>query len=163
MAAPKEIVEFEGEADAIVRRHMVYAMAGGALPVPFLDLTTITAVQLDMLKQLAKHHDAPFDSRSAKAFVTTTTSALAGNVLARIGSSALKMVPGVGTVVGGVAQILFTGASTYALGRYFNNVFAQKEPVEEIDIRGAKEHIRRYYERGKEIARSMGPGRKAGK
>jgi uncharacterized protein (DUF697 family) len=145
----------EDQAEAVIKKHMLLAMAGGAIPVPILDLAAVTAVQLDMLKGLAQVYDVPFDAGSARAFVTSLTSTLAGNLVARIGASALKIIPGVGSLLGGVAQVVVTGASTYAVGNLFRRIFRDGERLESISVDLVREETRAYYEKGVDLARSL--------
>ena len=83
------------------------------MPIPLFDIASVTAVQMDMLKQLADEYDADYSSSSGKAFV----SALTGSTLARFAASAIKIFPGVGTVAGGISMSVMSAASTYALGQ----------------------------------------------
>ena len=140
------------EADAIIKKHMGFAMAGGAIPVPVVDLAAVTAVQLDLLKQLAAHYGVEFEGRSARAFLTSLSAALAGSSVARIGASLVKAVPGIGTIGGGVAQIILTGASTYAVGRLFKRVFREGNDLNALDLTAVREEALEYLEAGKEIA-----------
>ncbi len=145
----------EESADTIIRKHVTFAMAGGLIPVPLLDLAAVTAVQLDMLKQLAQEYGAPFDSGSARSFVTSLTSTLAGSVLARVGASMVKAIPGIGTVLGGITQVVTTGASTYAVGNLFRRVFREKRPIESLNVETVKAEAAAYYEKGVELAKSL--------
>jgi uncharacterized protein (DUF697 family) len=88
------------------------AASAGALPIPFVDLLTIPAVQARMVKALA---DLSGDRESGTRFLELSASAGVG-LLAAVGARQLvKLIPYVGSVVGaGLA-----GASTYALGRAF--------------------------------------------
>ncbi len=143
----------DARAEAVVKKHMTYAMLGGAVPVPILDIAAVTAVQLDMLRQLAAIYDARFDGASARAFVTSTTSALLGNLVARLGASLIKIVPGIGTLGGGIAQAVLTGASTYAVGNLFSRLFREGRTIEALDAEEVKQEVARYFEQGKELAR----------
>ena len=146
------------EADAIIKKHMGFAMAGGAIPVPVVDLAAVTAVQLDLLKQLAAHYEVDFESRSARAFLISLTAALAGSSVARIGASLLKTVPGIGTLGGGVAQIILTGASTYAVGSLFKRVFREGNGLDALDMDVVREEVLEYLEKGKERAAKLWTG-----
>jgi uncharacterized protein (DUF697 family) len=145
----------ERDAEAVIRNHMFLSMAGGAIPVPVLDLAAVTVVQLDMLKGLARVYQVPFDAKSARAFVTTLTSTIAGKLAARAGASAVKIIPGVGTIVGGAAQVVVTGASTYAVGNVFRRMFREGEWVDGISVDSIKDEARKYYDKGLEMARSL--------
>ena len=41
-------------ADEIIRSHVLWALGAGLMPVPLFDIAAVTAVQMDMLKQLAE-------------------------------------------------------------------------------------------------------------
>lgn len=152
----------EREAEDVIRRHVGFAMAGGAVPVPLLDLTLVSAVQLDMLKQLAQVYKAPFDPQSARAFVTSVTGALAGNVLARLGASLIKFVPGVGWAAGGVAQVVVTGASTYAVGQLFKRLFRERQSLEDLSLDKVRDELQGYFQSGRELAASWWEARESG-
>jgi uncharacterized protein (DUF697 family) len=141
-------------ADQIVNRHVAYSMVGGAVPVPVVDLAAVTAVQLDMLKQLAELYEVELDARSTRAFVTSLTTALAGNALGRVAASFAKLIPGVGSIAGGVASLVATGASTYAVGSVVQQLFSQGKSFDELDAAALEERAKAYYAAGLDRARA---------
>ena len=145
----------DDRADTIIRKHMTYAMLGGAIPIPLADLTAVTAVQLDMLKQLAVTYEVPIDPRSSRAFVTSLVSALGGGLLGRIGASAAKMIPGIGWAAGGVAQVLMTGGTTYAVGNLFKRVFREGKTLDSIEPAEVRQEVASYYETGRAKAAEL--------
>ena len=82
------------EAENIITTHVVWSLGARLMPVPLFDIAAVTAVQMDMLKQLAELYEADFSKATGKTFV----SALTGSTFARIGASLVKAVPGVGTI-----------------------------------------------------------------
>jgi uncharacterized protein (DUF697 family) len=147
--------EVEAQANSIIKKHMGLAMAGGIIPIPLVDLAAVTAVQLDMLKQLASTYAVPFESGSARAFVTSLTSALAGTSAARMGASLIKLVPVIGTLAGGAAQVVVTGASTYAVGNLFKRLFRDGRSIEQLTVGEVKDELMSYFDAGKDIARDL--------
>ena len=139
------------EADKIIRDHVLWSMGAGLMPVPLFDIAAVTAVQMDMLKQLADLYGADFSKSTGKTFV----SALTGSTLARVGASAIKAVPGVGTVVGGVSMSVLSGASTYAVGQVAKGHFASSQGLLEIDIEWAKQAYSDAFERGKQFVSDL--------
>ncbi|MEN9229613.1 MAG: DUF697 domain-containing protein [Thermostichus sp. DG02_5_bins_236] len=103
------------DADSIIRSHVLWAMGAGLIPIPFVDITAVTAIQLDMLKELAELYDVDYSKNAGKAFV----SALTGSTFASIGSSIVKILPGIGSVLGGVSMSLLSGASRGGTGGHF--------------------------------------------
>lgn len=110
----------EAKAESIVRSHVLWAMGGGLIPIPLVDFAAVTAIQLEMLQQLADLYRVDYSKSNGKAFV----SALTGTTVARLGASFLKAIPGVGTVLGGASMSITSGASTYAVGQVAIDHFA---------------------------------------
>lgn len=133
------------EADAIIRSHVLWSMGGGLIPIPLVDFAAVTAIQLEMLQQLAHLYGADFSRSNGKAFV----SALTGTTLARLGASFLKAIPGVGTVLGGASMALTSGASTYAVGQVAINHFRSGGSLSNFVEDQVKEAYDSAFERGK--------------
>jgi uncharacterized protein (DUF697 family) len=142
-------------ADDIIEKHVVYSMLSGAIPIPLVDLAAGTAVQLDMLKQLARNYGVTFDARSSRAFLTSIGAALAAGAAGRLAASAAKTLPGVGSIAGGLAQATLTGATTYAIGELAGRLFRERRPLETFAVDDVRDELGRYYEKGKELAQSV--------
>jgi uncharacterized protein (DUF697 family) len=145
----------DAKGEEIVRWHVGYSMLGGTVPVPLLDIAAITAVQLDMLKQLARNYRVDVDVRSARAFLTSLSGALGGTMAARLGASVVKVVPGIGWAAGGAAQLVFTGASTYAIGQLLKRLFRDGKGLEELSLELVRAELQRYFERGRSYVESV--------
>jgi uncharacterized protein (DUF697 family) len=107
-------------ADRIIITSSLVAAGGGAIPLPVWDIVAVAGVQLKMLADLSKIYDTPFSQDIGKSAVGVLIGGLGPNLLAR-GSlgSAVKLIPGVGQLVGMVALPVLAGGCTYALGRIF--------------------------------------------
>ena len=73
-------INTQREADEIVRSHVLWSMGAGLMPIPLFDIAAVTAIQIDMLKQLTACHGVDFSQSHGKAFV----GALTGSTFARI-------------------------------------------------------------------------------
>ncbi len=143
-------------ADRIINEHILWSIGAGLVPLPVLDIVAVTAVQLDMLKQLAGLYEVPFSESEGKAWV----SALAGNVAARIGANAIKLIPGVGTLLGGVSMSILAGASTYAIGQVAIGHFGGGGTFGNIDMSSARRRYEEELERGKAVAQNLSRDKK---
>jgi uncharacterized protein (DUF697 family) len=139
------------KADTIIRNHMVWAMGAGLIPVPIADFFAVSAVQLDMIRQIAKLHDIDFSETAGKASIT----ALTGSGLARLGARAVKFIPGVGSIIGGITMAVLSGASTYALGEVFKKHFETGGTFLDFDPGRLKKFYDEKFEKGKEIAKEI--------
>ena len=135
-------------AHQIVRQHVLWAAGAGLVPIPLVDIAAVTAIQLDMLKQLSTHYQMPYSESEGKAWV----SALAGGIAARLGANALKFIPGIGSLLGGAAMSAMSGASTYAIGQVAISQFASGRNFAAMDPDAAKRAYQHHFEKGKEEA-----------
>ena len=139
-------------ADTIIRNHVIWSMGAGLIPVLIADIFAVSALQLDMIRQLCKAYDVDFRETQGKAIVTSLTS----TTLARLtAGSVIKMIPGVGSIVGGVTVSVFAGASTYALGEVFKLHFSKGGTILDFDPDRLRKYYKEKFEKGKKIAKQM--------
>lgn len=140
-----------GGADSIIRNHMIWSMGAGFIPVPIADLFAVSAIQLDMIRQLCKLYEKDFKHSEGKAMITALTS----TGLARLGARAVKFIPGVGSVLGGVTLSVLSGASTYALGEVFKKHFETGGTFLDFDPGRLKKYYQEKFEKGKKVAEDL--------
>ncbi len=139
------------EAASIIKNHMIWSMGAGLIPVPVVDMFAVSAIQLDMIRQLATLYDIDFKQTEGKARIT----ALTGTGLARLGARAVKFIPGVGSVLGGVTMAVLSGATSYALGEAFRKHFETGGTMLDFDPARFKKYYDEKFEKGKEIAKDL--------
>ncbi|MGL5035285.1 MAG: YcjF family protein, partial [Microcystaceae cyanobacterium] len=133
------------QADAIIRSHVLWAMGGGLIPIPLVDFAAVTAIQLEMLQQLAQVYGVNYSRSMGKTFV----SALTGTTLASLGASFLKAIPGIGSVIGGVSMSITSGASTYAVGQVAISHFSSGGSLSDFVEEQVKSVYDSAFEQGK--------------
>jgi uncharacterized protein (DUF697 family) len=133
------------EAERIVRNHVLWSMGAGLIPIPLLDLAAVTAIQVDMLQQLANLYQVDYSKSMGK----TLVSALVGSTFAKIGAMLVKAIPGIGTVLGGVSMSVLSGASTYAVGHVVIGHLEAGGDFLNIDLEGARKGYDEAFEQGK--------------
>ena len=144
--------ERDKHAESVIRNHIIFSMGAGIIPVPVVDIFAVSASQLDMIRQLCKVYDQDFSETQGKAIVSSLTTA----TLARIGAGSLaKMIPIVGSFVGGVANSLLAGASTYALGQVFKIHFETGGTILDFDTKRLKKLYNEQFEKGKKVAEEL--------
>ncbi len=139
-------------ANDIIKNHVGFAASAGLIPIPGADLAAVTAVQLNMLRQLAKQYDIKFMENIGKNIIT----AVAGSSVARVAASLVKIIPGVGTVVGEMSMAAMSAASTYALGKMFARHFANGGTFDNFDIKSSKKVYDEELKNGKKVADTEG-------
>lgn len=138
-------------ADTVIRNHVIWSMGASFLiPIPVADVFAVSALQLDMIRQLARVYDIDFAETQGKAIITSLTS----STLARAGArSLIKLVPGLGTVIGGVTVSIFNGASSYALGEVFKRHFESGGTILDFDTERLRKVYKEKFEKGKKVAK----------
>ena len=137
------------KADNIVLNHVGFAASAAFLPFPLADIAAVSAVQLNMLRQLSSLYRVGFLDAIGKNVI----SALVGSSLARLGASLIKAIPGVGTFIGEVTMPVLSAASTYALGQVIASHFAKGGTLEDFDLRSARSKYEEELKKGKEVAK----------
>ncbi|RME43513.1 MAG: DUF697 domain-containing protein [Deltaproteobacteria bacterium] len=144
------------EAERIIREHLLWSVGAGLVPVPLVDLAAVTGIQLDMLKQLCRLYGVDYSISSGKAWV----SALTGSLLARFGANALKLIPGIGTLLGGASMAVMAGASTYAIGNVAVKHFEAGGSFADFDPERARADYETAFEEGKTYAGDLARNRR---
>ena len=91
------------------------AAAGAAIiPIPFSDAATLVPIQLGMMASIAHIHQIKFDRAALMAIASTTAATQAGRAAF---TGLLKMVPGAGSVAGGMIGAGVASTFTYAMGQ----------------------------------------------
>lgn len=142
--------ERNNHAETIIRNHVLWSMgASFMIPIPVADIFAVGALQLDMIRQLCRVYNIDFAETQGKAVVTALTS----STLAKAGArSFIKVIPGIGQLVGGVATSVFNGASTYALGEVFKKHFDTGGTILDFDVERLKKFYHEKFEKGKKVA-----------
>jgi uncharacterized protein (DUF697 family)/predicted GTPase len=110
------------------------ATTAGAMPIPWLDLLILPGIQSQMINHLARLYGQPL---SAARFLEIAGTLGTGMLLRQASREAIKFIPFVGSVANGI----FAGASTYALGKafcyYYSKVHQGHVP--------SPEDLKKYY------------------
>lgn len=129
---------FAARAAPTIVAYSTLAATAGAVPVPVVDLVLISGVQTKMLYDLANLYGQPMTAQR----LAELAGALGLGLLGRqAGRSLIKVIPGLGTVLGSVAGGALAAASTYALGKAFCYYY---RAVLEGHVPDADD-LRRYY------------------
>jgi uncharacterized protein (DUF697 family) len=155
MMENKENTVMEKDAESIIKRHTYWAVGAGLIPLPIVDIAAVTAIQLDMLKQICSFYKIDYSEEQGKAWIVALASSTLSSIVARIGASAVKTIPVFGTVVGATSMAVISGASTYALGKALSNHFESGGTLNSFN----KEKVKKFYEEnlkeGKKVAKNL--------
>lgn len=147
------------QADSLIQTQVMVSMGAGLVPIPILDIAAVTAVQLDLVKQLSQVYGVQHQGGMIDKGLIT---ALTGSIFARIGASFIKVIPVVGSMLGGVSMAIMSGASTYAVGQVFKRHFEAGGDFSNFNPATARNLFDEEYERGKHMAEEWKKEKKNG-
>ena len=138
-------------ADDTIDSHVLWAMGAGAIPLPILDVAAVTAIQLNMCKELCMIYQVDYNESFAKNII----SSLAGATVAKIGASFIKAIPGIGSLLGGVPMVVLSGASTYGMGQVFKKHLEIGGVMSTFSFENAQKVYNDAFEKGKEYVEDL--------
>lgn len=148
MSSLEAHIEQKRKANRIVRFRTLLAAGVGFIPFPAVDAAGILAIQLWMLRDLAGLYDVPFKKQLAQSII--------GSLVGNIGTvGAVKLIPGLGSLLGGGAVAVSGGAATYALGKIFTQHFSQGGTLLTFDPVKSQQYFQQLYEEGKASVKEL--------
>ena len=128
------------------------ALAGtaAAVPIPFSDAFTLVPIQVGMLAKIGSTFGMEM---STTAITTLVAGALGGSAATLAGralvSGVLKLIPGVGSVVGGAIAATTAATLTKLLGNTYVTVltnFCEKNPGAPIDVQHISAELKKRFQ-----------------
>lgn len=145
----------DAAAEGIIKNHIIISMTVGLVPAPLFDLAALTATQVSMLSRLSDHYEVAFDDTDIKSLLTSLVSGSIP-VLGVLGlSSTVKLIPGIGTLVGSASVSILAGTVTYAVGRVFAAHFKAGGTLEDFDPKQARAFFKSEFAAGKQYVKDL--------
>lgn len=138
----------EEDAEQIILGYTAGCVAAGVNPIPFVsDTMIITPAQVVMLVKIGRIYGVDISSTTLKSLAVET---LASNVGKALAGNLIKLIPGIGSVLGGVINASVAGVITYGMGygysKYckaqYKNILAGNLPKTDVtdEILGTIKH-----------------------
>jgi uncharacterized protein (DUF697 family) len=143
--------ELSSRAKMIVKHHAIMAAGFGMVPVPFVDLAAVVGIQINMVKELSKLYDVPFSQERSRSIIASLIGGglpFAASAMPVFGSI-LKLVPVVGSVLGGALMPGLSVATTIALGRLFTKHFESGGTLLDVNIEKMRDLFRKEVDKAK--------------
>ena len=142
-------------AQAVVNTHIIAGMSLGLLPIPLLDIAALMGTQLNMLRSLCKHYDIDFSEKKAKGLLHSLTIGALPALSVMGLSSVVKVIPGIGSIAGGVSVSVLSGATVYASGQVFISHFEAGGSLEDFDSKKWAAYFKESFEEGKVYTKGL--------
>lgn len=141
------------QADRLIRDFAFGSSLTGFIPIPLIDTLGLLGAQRLMLFRLSRLYGIPFKKNLAKIALTTLTSSVTATAASPVIGSMLKLVPGIGPMVGGASMAALSSASTYAVGKVFQQHFEKGGTLENFNPEHAKDNFKKELEKGKTLSK----------
>jgi uncharacterized protein (DUF697 family) len=159
----------ESQARQTVNKYMWLSAGVGLVPLPFINLAGITALQLRMLQVLSEYYDVPFSKDLGKKIVASLLGSIVpASLSGRLGSvagllaSSVHVMGVAGAIVGTLSLPVFAGASTYAIGKVFIQHFESGGTFLDFEPAKVREYFGRQFQKGRDLTSEArgepGPG-----
>ena len=143
------VLENHERAGKVVNKYIPFCAGAALIPVPGVDLAAITGIHVKMIADISKIYGIPFSEDAAKniisSFIAAAIPSSMGFGLTQIASSMLKVIPGLGTILGMGAGAAFAAAFTFALGRVFIQHFESGGNLITLDPTAAGEYFKNEF------------------
>ena len=121
-------------ANDVIMKAVKWSAAAAVVPLPYVDLVALGAVQLNMVRDLAKLYGVEAKDETIKGTIaallgTLGSTAISGSIL----GSSIKLIPGGGTLIGSAGLAATGSAATYAIGKVFVSHFENGGTVDDMD------------------------------
>lgn len=126
------------DSEATIKKYMYWAMGAGLIPIPALDVAAVTAIQLNMVAELAHEHRQDFSREAGRAFVASLVCGSLPAIMAGPFARLIKAIPLIGQTAGALAMPALAGASTYAVGKVFVQHFESGGTFRNFDPEAAR-------------------------
>lgn len=148
------------EIDTIIRNRVYAAVGVGFVPIPLVDMAGLTAIQLELIRALAKAYGVEFQKERVKSIISSLCGGVLSVAMVPFFASVFKSIPVIGTTAGGVTVSIVGGASTYAIGKVFDRHFREGGNLLNLDAQEAKTYFKAKMEEGKTLVSKMRPRKK---
>ncbi|MEM1120979.1 MAG: DUF697 domain-containing protein [Bacteroidota bacterium] len=128
-------------ASNLIKEHTLYSVGSGFIPVIGLDVMANTAIQLELTRKLCQLYHIKFEEAQLRALLNALVGSAAARIYASGTKSLLKLIPGVGTMVGGIVVGLYAAASTYASGEVLKMHIEKGGTLKDFDAKA----MQKYY------------------
>jgi uncharacterized protein (DUF697 family) len=154
----EQVLTREDHAHKVIMQNVVWAIGGGALPLPLIDMIAITVVNVKMLKELSTVYEVPFQEDQVKSILSALLAGLGAPMIGMAATVSLaKAVPVFGMISALLTVPSLSAAFTYAVGKIFVQHFASGGTFLDFDPKKVREHFARQFEEGKLVSTKIKP------
>lgn len=141
------LADRERQARGLVKYYAAWSFGAGIVPVPLVDMLLVMGVQVQMLRKMSDLYGVPFSEHVARNLVGALVGGAASEVVAGgLIGPVIRLIPGVGPLLGALTMPAVASASTYAVGLVFLQHFESGGTFLTFQPSQVREHFRKIFE-----------------
>lgn len=130
-----------------IRYYSAWSFGAGVVPLPMVDMLLVMGVQVQMLRKMSDLYGVPFSEHVARNLVGALVGGAASEVVAGgLVGPVVRLIPGIGPLLGALTMPAVAAASTYAVGLVFLQHFESGGTFLTFQPGQVREHFRKIYE-----------------
>lgn len=137
------------EAEKIIRRYTLFSTASGLIPVTGVDVLAATALQTQMVRELAEVYDYDIDEQLIRTAITTGATAIAGRLLTEIVNMLAETFSPLRGLVNSATQAAISGFLTLEIGNIYQQKMERGENPSDIGVMDIVNHMVAQVQEGK--------------
>lgn len=141
-------------ADKLITDFAFGSSLTGFIPIPFVDTIGLIGVQRLMIYKLSKVYEVHYSKELAKVWISTLMGGLTASAMSPLLGSAVKLIPGIGTLAGSTSMAVLSSSSTYAIGKVFQKHFENGGTLHNFDPDKAQQDLHQELEKGITLAKN---------
>ena len=131
------------QASRIISSAAAWSIAAGLVPLPMLDLAALGAIQAKMISDIGALYGQSLRKEAVRSTVSVLLGVLVpGQIAGGIAASSVKLVPGMGSVIGAVSLSAFGSAASYAIGKIFVRHFEAGGTIESFRPEAVEDELK---------------------
>lgn len=143
--------DMQKDSNVIIRSAVLRSFFAGLIPIPLVDVFSVSAIQKKMVEDLSDIYQCDFSEAELKTWVA----ALMADSGVKLAVLSIKRIPGVGMIVGGLSMGLLSGACTFAIGKVFDQHFKSGGTNLNFEPEKFKNYFKIQFEEGKKYIESL--------
>lgn len=139
-------------ANQAVHQWCQWATVAGFVPIPGLDMLTISAAQAKMVHSLCQIYDKQFEREALSSIISGLLGgSLTGLVSASLAYSFIRNIPLVGSTLSSLTQPAVAYGATYALGAVFIQHFEKNLAMSDLSVKEFEQFFSDQFKKGKTL------------
>ena len=129
-----------------------WATVAGFVPIPVVDVLTISAAQAKMVHSLCQIYDKQFEREALSSIISGLLGgSLTGLVSASLAYSFIRNIPLVGSTLSSLTQPAVAYGATYALGAVFIQHFEKDLAMSDLSVKEVEQFFSDQFKKGQAL------------